>query len=44
MVKESTRTGRSIRELVVERGWMTDEELDAALDVLSLTRGGIARR
>ena len=41
VVKESTRTGRAIRELVVERGWMTDEELDRALDVLHLTRGGV---
>jgi fumarate hydratase, class II len=41
VIKESTRTGRSIRELVLERGWMTDEELDRALDVLALTRGGI---
>ncbi|MGQ0521049.1 MAG: class II fumarate hydratase [Actinomycetota bacterium] len=41
VVKESTRTGRSIRDLVLERGWMTGEELDRALDVLALTRGGI---
>ncbi|MGH9282636.1 MAG: lyase family protein, partial [Acidimicrobiales bacterium] len=43
VVKESQRTGRSIRDLVVERGWMTHEELDRALDVLRLTKGGIAR-
>ncbi|MFP5375718.1 MAG: class II fumarate hydratase [Acidimicrobiia bacterium] len=42
VVKESVRSGRSIRELVVERGWMTHEELDKALDVLQLTRGGLA--
>ena len=41
VVKESTRSGRSIRELVVERGWMTHDELDKALDVLHLTRGGL---
>jgi fumarate hydratase class II len=41
VVKESQRTGRSIRELVVERGWMTHDELDKALDVLRLTRGGL---
>ncbi|MGH9178451.1 MAG: class II fumarate hydratase [Acidimicrobiales bacterium] len=40
VVKESQRTGRPIRDLVVERGWMTHEELDKALDVLRLTRGG----
>jgi fumarate hydratase, class II len=43
VIKESTKTGRSIRELVLERGWMTEEELDKALDVLSLTKGGIAK-
>ena len=43
VIKESTRTGRSIRDVVRERGWMTDEELDRALDVLRLTRGGIVR-
>ena len=43
VIKESTKTGRSIRELVLERGWMTDAELDKALDVLALTRGGITK-
>ncbi|HEX2700583.1 MAG TPA: class II fumarate hydratase [Acidimicrobiales bacterium] len=42
VVKESTRSGRSIREIVLERGWMTAEELDRALDVLGLTRGGVS--
>ena len=41
VVKESAATGRSIREIVLEKGWMTGEELDNALDVLGLTRGGI---
>ncbi|HET7489505.1 MAG TPA: class II fumarate hydratase [Acidimicrobiales bacterium] len=41
VVKESVKSGRSIREIVRERGWMTDEELDRALDVLGLTRGGV---
>ena len=35
------KTGRSIREIVLERKLMTDEELDRALDVLALTKGGI---
>ena len=43
VIKESTKTGRSIRELVLERGWMTGDELDNALDVLALTKGGIAK-
>lgn len=40
IVKESTRTGRSIREIVKKRRLMTDVELDRALDVLGMTRGG----
>ena len=43
VIKESTRTGRSIRELVLEREWLTEDELDRALDVLALTKGGIVR-
>ena len=43
IIKESIKTGRSIRELVLEAGLMTDEELDRALDVLAMTRGGIVR-
>ena len=43
VIKESTKTGRSIRELVLERGWMTDAELDKALDTLAMTKGGIIK-
>ena len=43
VIKESTKTGRSIRELVLERGWMTDAELDKALDTLAQTKGGIQK-
>jgi fumarate hydratase, class II len=42
IVKEATKTGRSVRDVVTARKLMTDEELDRALDVLALTRGGIA--
>jgi fumarate hydratase, class II len=41
IIKESTRTGRSIRDIVRARKLMTDEELDRALDIESMTRGGI---
>jgi fumarate hydratase, class II len=41
VVKESVRTGRSVREIVVERGLLSDEEVDRALDVLGMTEGGI---
>jgi fumarate hydratase class II len=39
-VKKSTASGRSIRELVLEEGLMSHEELDRALDVLGMTKGG----
>ena len=41
VVKESARTGRSIRQIVRSRKLMTDVELDGALDVEAMTRGGI---
>jgi fumarate hydratase class II len=41
IVKESIATGKSVREIVLARGLMTDEELDRALDVEAMTRGGI---
>ena len=39
VVKEAAATGRSIRTIVLERGWLGDDELDAGLDVLALARG-----
>jgi len=41
LVKASVRTGRSIRELVLEEGLMAPDELDRALDVLGMTEGGV---
>ena len=41
LAKESIRTGRSIRELVLERGLMGATLLDQVLSVESMTRGGI---
>jgi fumarate hydratase class II len=41
IIKESTKTGASIRDIVKARGLMSDEELDRALDVESMTRGGV---
>jgi fumarate hydratase class II len=41
VIKESVRSGRSIRELVLEAGLMSEAELDQALDVFAMTRGGI---
>jgi fumarate hydratase class II len=34
-------TGRSVRDLVLEEGLMSEEELDAALDLKAMTEGGL---
>jgi fumarate hydratase, class II len=39
--KEALATGRTIREVVVERGWLTEAEVDELLDLERMTRGGI---
>jgi fumarate hydratase class II len=44
VVKESAKTGKSIRTLVVEQGLVPESEIDAALDLLKLTRGGVPDR
>ncbi len=41
LVKEALASGRPIRELVLERAWLTPAEVDRALDLLALTRGGV---
>ena len=41
IIKESIKTGKSIREIVRGAKLMTDAELDRALDVEAMTKGGI---
>ena len=41
VIKESVKTGKSIRQIVLAKKLMTAEELDRALDVEAMTRGGI---
>jgi fumarate hydratase class II len=41
VVKESAHTGKTIRAIVKARKLMSDAELDRALDVEAMTRGGI---
>jgi len=41
VVREAAATGRTIRQVVLARGLLSQEDLDRALDVLALTRGGI---
>ncbi len=40
LVKEGRRTGKTIRELVIEQGLMSESEADAALNVEWMTKGG----
>ncbi len=41
VAKEALTTGRTLREIVLERKWMTAEALDAALEPLSMTKPGV---
>ena len=41
IAKEAVATGRSVRELVLEAGLMSEEELDDALDIKKMTEGGL---
>jgi len=41
VVKEALASGRSVRAVVLADGLLAEEDLDAALDVLALTRGGV---
>lgn len=42
IAKEAVESGRSVRELVLEAGLMSEADLDKALDIKSMTEGGIA--
>lgn len=41
IAKEAVASGRSVRELVLEAGLMTEDELDDALDIKGMTEGGL---
>jgi aspartate ammonia-lyase len=42
IAKESVKTGRPIREIVLERGLLDQTQLDRILSVEAMTRGGVA--
>lgn len=42
VAKEAIATGRPVRELVLERGILTEEELDIILNPYEMTEPGIA--
>jgi aspartate ammonia-lyase len=41
VAKEAAVTGRSVREIVLEKGLLTAEELDRCLDLRRMTEGGV---
>jgi len=41
VAKESRRTGRSIKEIILEKGYLTAEQMNHVLDPLTLTEPGI---
>lgn len=41
VAKEAMATNRTVREVVIEKGYLTAEEADKLLDVRALTEGGI---
>jgi fumarate hydratase class II len=41
IAKEAVASGRSVRELVLEAGLMSEDELDEALDIKGMTEGGL---
>ena len=41
IAKEAVATGRSVRDLVLEAGLMTEDALDDALDIKKMTEGGL---
>jgi fumarate hydratase class II len=44
VAKEAMATGKTIKEVVVEKGLLSAEQVDALLDVRSMTEGGIKGR
>ena len=43
VIKQSMAEGKTLREVVLERGLLSEAEVDRALDVEAMTRGGIVR-
>src|SRR5579875_1448176 len=43
VIKASVKEGKTIRDVVLERGLLSPEEVDRALDVEAMTKGGIVK-
>jgi fumarate hydratase class II len=43
VIKESIRSGKDLRTVVLEAGLLTEAEVDRALDVMAMTKGGVIK-
>ncbi|GAC1305202.1 MAG: class II fumarate hydratase [Acidimicrobiales bacterium] len=43
VIKESVRTGKDLRTIVLEKGLLSEADADRALDVMAMTKGGILK-
>ena len=43
VVKEALASGRTIREVVLEKGFLDEDEVDRLLDASKMTEGGILK-
>jgi len=41
VVRQSAAEGKTLRQVVLERGLLAPEEVDRILDVVAMTRGGV---
>jgi fumarate hydratase class II len=42
VIKRSQAEGRTLRDVVLEEGLLSEDDVDTALDVLAMTKGGVA--
>ena len=43
VMKQAMAEGKTLRDVVLERGLLSEEEVDRALDVMAMTKGGIVK-
>ena len=43
VVKQAQKEGRTIRDIVVDEGLLSAAEADRVLDVMAMTKGGVAK-
>ncbi len=43
VIKQSLKENKTLKEVVLERGLLTEAEVDKALDVMAMTRGGVIK-